>query len=390
VRLMAEPYYHPSHLEVLTGWVSGVGAPPEVETRQEAPLAALAEVIAPALESSPCYVSFSGGRDSSAVLAVTTAVARKRGYPDPIPVTQLYPDVPEGDETEWQQAVIQHLGLTDWVRLVVHGQADLLGQPAQESLRSRGLLWPPAVHNKVVLLESLSPGSLLTGEGGDEIFGRRRVAAWAHLRQGPPVHRRAAVQAAAGSLMPRLVRRRRAVAMYRAAAFQPWLRPAVMEESIRLAADDEVSEPLRWDRALLWVCSRRAAIVTARNYSALASEYGMRISNPLLEPRFLAALGRSVGGWGFPGRTAAMRALFGHLLPATVVERRTKALFNRVFLGEATAEFARHWDGSGVDGDLVDAERLRQEWLSETPSSLSASLLHSVWLRTESAKVSVI
>jgi asparagine synthase (glutamine-hydrolysing) len=49
-------------------------APPGVTVR-----AALEAVMVRALHRPPCVVSFSGGRDSSAVLALATHVARREG-----------------------------------------------------------------------------------------------------------------------------------------------------------------------------------------------------------------------------------------------------------------------------------------------------------------------
>ena len=54
-------------------------------------LAALEAAIMPALLRSPCLVSFSGGRDSSAVLAVAARLARGAGLADPIPITIRVP-----------------------------------------------------------------------------------------------------------------------------------------------------------------------------------------------------------------------------------------------------------------------------------------------------------
>jgi asparagine synthase (glutamine-hydrolysing) len=385
VPYLAERYYRPSPLEVMVGWVPGVEPPPLVSGGKDDALAALAEVLLQYLEPGPCYVAFSGGRDSSAVLAVATSVARRHGLPDPIPVTQVYPGIPEVDETEWQAGVVEHLGLTDWHRFEVRDTIDLLGPGAQDSLRHRGLVWPATVHLKVPLIEPLSGGSLLTGEGGDEVFGPRRAAPWPHLRKGTSVRRSRAASAALLSLLPRAARRQRAMRASQRVELLPWLRPAVAGKAMRLMAEDDASEPLRWDQSLLWLCSRRASIVSFQNLSGLAAEYGVRMANPLLEPAFLGALGRQVGRWGYTGRTAAMTALFGHLLPTAVVERRTKAAFNRAFLGEATSEFARRWDGAGVDPEMVDIERLRREWMSERPSALSGPLLHAAWLATEEA-----
>ena len=51
-----------------------------------------------ALRRPPCLVSFSGGLDSSALLAVATAVARREGLDDPVPATLVVPGSPESDE----------------------------------------------------------------------------------------------------------------------------------------------------------------------------------------------------------------------------------------------------------------------------------------------------
>jgi hypothetical protein len=73
-------------------------APPGVTARE-----ALAESIRAGLRRPPCLVSFSGGRDSSAVLAVAAEVARKEGLPAPVAVTYRYPDEMTGaGETRWQ------------------------------------------------------------------------------------------------------------------------------------------------------------------------------------------------------------------------------------------------------------------------------------------------
>jgi asparagine synthase (glutamine-hydrolysing) len=51
-----------------------------------------------------------------------------------------------------------------------------------------------------------------------------------------------------------------------------------------------------------------------------------------------------------------MRHLFGDLLPRAVLERSTRAIFTDAVFTEHTREFARQWNGDGVDTDLVDPE----------------------------------
>ena len=87
--------------------------------------------ILPALQRSPCLVSFSGGRDSSAVLAAAAAIARREGLPAPVPATVRAPGAAESDEAAWQEQVVAHVGIADWVRLEVHDELDVIGPHAR-------------------------------------------------------------------------------------------------------------------------------------------------------------------------------------------------------------------------------------------------------------------
>ena len=99
----------------------------------------------PALERPPCGVAFSGGRDSSLVLAVAVHVARREGLPEPIPITRVFPDVSESDEQLWQERVVRHLGLREWHRVTVHDELDVMGPHATAHLREHGIVWPPTI-----------------------------------------------------------------------------------------------------------------------------------------------------------------------------------------------------------------------------------------------------
>ncbi|GAB3022503.1 hypothetical protein GCM10011376_27970 [Nocardioides flavus (ex Wang et al. 2016)] len=378
-------YCRPSPFEVATSWVHGLTSVQALDPRRvESPRAALEALVLAALEQPPCFVAFSGGRDSSALLAVATQVARRDGLPDPVPFTELYPGVPESDESEWQHLVMAHLGLRDWVRLSFPAGNDLLGSAAQDSLRARGLLWPVALHAKPAVLSQLGrAGSIVTGEGGDEVLGRRRGAQVSRLWRRPARALRAHDLRAAGSAAaPRSYRSRRARAHLESSNMQPWLRPAARERHHRLLAADIAAEPLGAPRSLEWLLTRRAAAVASHNYAVLAAEHGLVMHEPLLDLRFVGALARSAGTWGYASRTEAMRALVGDLLPDVVIARRTKAYFNRAFIGAETRAFAESWDGSGLAPDLVDVDVLRAEWLSDFPSAISTPPLHAAWLAT--------
>ena len=331
-------------------------------------------------------MAFSGGRDSSAVLAVATDVARRHGLSDPIPVTELYPGVPESDESEWQQLVVSHLQLRDWLRIEFPVGNDLLGAQAQKSLRRRGMIWPPALHVKAAVLSQLGDsGSLLTGEGGDEVLGRRRGAQVSRLwRRDAGRLRPRDLRSAGSALAPRPYRRWRQRVRFDRAQMQPWLRPETRARHHRLLAADLASEPISTAGSLEWLLTRRAAAMASHNYAALAAEYGLTLHEPLLDPGFVRALAGVAGRWGFASRTDAMRTLFADVLPDEILARRSKAYFNRAFMGEETRAFAGSWDGTGLDPELVDVEVLRDEWLSDYPSAISTPLLQAAWLNSTS------
>lgn len=377
---MADPFLRPGPLEAAAGWVYGSGPATPPPPTSATPREALDDVIRPALLHGPCYVTFSGGRDSSAVLASATSLARREGHALPVPVTRVYPDLPDTDESDWQRAVIDHLGLTEWIRLELrHGESDLIGPAARDALGSRGVLWPPALQTHGVVFEQLRGGSLLTGEGGDAVLGSRRVTPLAALRHGRRPDK-ALVKHSAFALLPRRARRRIARRMMRNSVQHRWLRPAAFEQHVRLLAADATVEPLGYAAATWSITHQRSFATISHNHAAAAAEYGVRASDPLLDQRFVAALAGAGGRGGFLGRTATMHALFSDVLPPAVLGRTTKASFNHAHAGEASREFARTWDGSGVDEELVDPERLRSVWLSDEPTMATGVLLHSAWL----------
>ena len=379
----ADTYLRPEPLEVATGWVYGsvptspFFQPPEPHGT---PRDALDDAMRPALVAGPCYVSFSGGRDSSAILAAATALARREGHALPIPVTRVYPDLPDTDESEWQRLVIDHLGLTEWVRLELRdGESDLLGPTARGALESRGLLWPPALQTHGVMFEQLRGGSLLTGEGGDAVLGQRRITALRVLmrRRRPDLM---LLRHTAFAVLPRPVRQRIAERMARESVQRRWLQPDAFKRHVKLVAADFAAEPLHAGAATRSVARQQSFATISHNHAAAAAEYRIRAFDPLLDERFVAALARAGGATGFPGRTATMQALFSDVLPREVLFRTSKAAFNRAHAGAATREFARTWDGSGVDEELVDVERLRAVWLSDQPTMAAGVLLHQAWL----------
>lgn len=376
-----DDFVRSSEFEVATCWMHGLLPLEPMPEVVGSPRAVLEDVIT-AMAGGTCFVAFSGGRDSSAILAVATLVARRHGLPDPVPVTKVFPGIPAADESEWQQAVIEHLGLREWCRVTALADADFLGPAARQSIGRHGLLWPPAIHSQRPLFLAAEGGTLLTGEGGDEILGQRRCTPVATLLRSLKPKRTVRldlVAPALNALAPRPVRGRRA-RRGMAHDLQGWLRPEVRARHLRLLAEELTAEPFRWDRALWSLTRRRAPVVLDHNVGLLARDYNVSFASPLLDKRFLAAVARDGGRWGFRSRTSMMRRYFGDLLPEPVVRRASKASFNRAHFGPAATEFARSWDGTGVPEALVDPEALKREWLSEAPAGISGLLLQQAWL----------
>ena len=376
-----DPFIRCEPLEIAAGWPYGLLPATPRPHDSRSPREALADAIRPALLRPPCYVTFSGGRDSSAVLAVATELARREGHELPIPVTRVYPNLPATEEGDWQRLVIDHLGLDEWLRLEFSGETELLGESATRSVRAHGVFFPAPLHAHTAVFERLDSGSLLTGEGGDAVLGTRRGTALARLRRGrfDPRTLWSVADATLPNPLQRAITRR---GMRRRSLQTRWLRPDALRRHARLAAQDVVAEPL-FHAAATWHISRlRSFALIRHNHTAMAAEYGLRASDPLLDAGFLAALAGAGPRLGFTSRTSAMGELFSDVLPTPVLTRTSKAAFNQANSGSSTREFAATWDGSGVDPELVDVDRLRELWLNDDQTMITGLLLHSAWLAT--------
>lgn len=341
------------------------------------PIAVLETVVRPLVARPPCLVSFSGGRDSSAMLALATDVARREGLPLPVPATVVYPEVAEAEETSWQELVVAHLGLEDWYRVEVHGELSALGPFAVAALRRHGLLWPTGAYAALPLLRAARAGSFITGHGGDEVFtsrGSRVVRVLAGTCRPRP---RDLVRFGL-AMSPAVVQQR--VAFARDRTPYPWLRAEGVRRVKRAVADWSSRIPGRWDQALDSWWRSRDLQACHRALPLLAEGLDVLVLHPLADPRVLVALQHMGGPVGFPSRTAAMRSLFGHLLPEAVLSRSSKARFDGSVWGEETASFARSWHGGGLDPELVDQDVLREMWQSPTPDARTMLLLQSAWL----------
>jgi hypothetical protein len=331
--------------------------------------AALEAVLIPALTRPPCVVSFSGGRDSSAVLAVATDVARRHGLELPVPVIMRFPQAPLSDERRWQELVLGHLGLANAEVVTLSDELELLGPPATDALRRHGLLWPSNAYMHRPVIDLARGGTVLTGVGGDELLDAAPRPTW---------------RGRAVAALPRSVRARIWLRRYPPEP-RPWLTPAGQQLIDRAFARDHVSWPHRWDVATRRWYESRVYSSMATVLDLIASDHGARVVSPLIDPQVLAELIALGGRWGFPSRTEAMRTLVGHLLPAALVERPTKAAFGAALWGPHTREWISQWQGDGLDPRYVDVEALRAQWSSEDPDGRTALLLHQAWLSTSSS-----
>jgi asparagine synthetase B (glutamine-hydrolysing) len=364
-------------LEVAGGWVNGYDPVPLPDGPHESPRRVLDRLLVKHLHRSPCLVAFSGGRDSSVLLAAAVTLARREGLPLPVPITLSYPDAPDAEESHWQDAVLSHLGVTERIVLTVRDEHDPLGPVATPVLRRHGLVWPPNFAPTVRMMTMARGGVLLTGEGGDEAFGLKRVTPVKKLLSRKGLVAPGVYADVLGALAPVALRRRAALRdRYR----RPWLRPEADEELARRDAADAAAFALHAGRNTWQFATRRCARIAYETVRVLGVETDVTYVQAFAEPALVAAVAAEGGALGWTGRTATMRDLFGDLLPREVLERRTKALFANAVFTRHTKEFARSWNGTGLDTDLVDPEALRETWLSDDPHAPSMTLLQQAWL----------
>ena len=343
--------------------------------------AALDAVVTDAVANGPCYVLFSGGRDSSLVLALATRAARQLGVADPIPVTAVYPDDEPADESEWQDLVLEHLGVTERIVLPVTDERTTLGELATTHLRRRGLVWPEAVHTQPLFFAQLDRGTVLTGEGGDAFLEGQRITPVYLLRLSRRLPSPALLRAAGSALAPPALALRVARKRFSDTEYLPWLRPPARE--LMAAEDVLIRGPLRWDDAI-WVIHRlRANRLALDNADVSAAEYGLTLRHPLAETSVIAALAAEGGVWGFRGRTNLFRRLGADLLPDAILARRSKAAFNASRWGEREQVFVRDYSGGAFDPEYIDEDRLRAEWLSPRPHPVTHFLAQIAWLHHE-------
>ena len=372
-------------LEIATATVRGHdpnAAPLPLVPAGMTPLAALEAAVLPAVMRPPCVVTFSGGRDSSLVLAVAAKVARRQGLPLPIPVTINFVGIEAAEESSWQEMVIRHLDLEEWEHKDITTELDRLGPIARNVLKKHGVIWPLNCYVHEAVIRRATGGSLMTGMFGDSVFGGGR---WVEANQVLAGRRRPELRDGLRvglAFAPEVVRQR---VFRRAVDPAPWLRPEAEEEFIRGLTAAKASAPRRWDRWIDWYAGRRSVGLSHLSMAALGAAVDSLVVQPLADPTVLATMRATAGSRGIGNRTDMMRGLFGSELPDALLARPDKAVFSAAFRGEAGRTFARNWQGDGVDTSVVDPEALKREWEKENIDSRTTLLIQSAWLNTQPA-----
>jgi hypothetical protein len=345
----------------------------------------LFDVLEPALASGRCLVSFSGGRESSILLAAATSAARSRGHPDPIPATLRYPIPATTRDAKVQESLVARLGLHDWERVEIQDELEIAGPYSLRALREVGALFPPNAYTMLPLLDLAREGWLVTGgvfadfflywhwAGLASVLARRRrprrrdaVLLGAALLPGPP---RAAVAR----------RRLRRPPM-------PWLREDAAREAERRALAEAASVPVRFDQALARQRTHRCFGGAQRSLDALAAAAGARPLMPLRSDRYVAAVAATGGRFGFGDRAESVRRVGGHLVPEEILRRRDDPTIQGVLFRGRSRALVESWTGGGVDPDVVDPAVLHEVWSRETVDWRSSALLQLVAAHEESEK----
>jgi Asparagine synthase len=371
------------------GPIENVYAPAMVDSgtqtrnaRELKPFELLVRMLALQLDDQPCYVEFSGGCDSSLVLSAALAACRSVGHSDPIPITFRYPELPSTDENDYQTAMLKFLGLKAEI-ISITTEFDLVGDEAQVGLRQCGVVWPAPAMARSGVMKALRPGLVISGEGGDEVLGPRRIGS---LYRAATASKRLKYRSVAGNLVnalgPKAVRMSRVA--QRMDLEVPWIREpraAAYRSEISSAL---ASEPFRPGQFAEHYLARPHVRLGRHQLIAIAARTGHRYLAPLNEPEFVHHFGDVADSGALVDRRAVLRRYFSEHLPPLIVERTDKRYTAPVWFNKPTRDFARHWDGQTALQDVIGDE-LRKHWLTSDPefvSGYSVLLVQSVWKAT--------
>jgi hypothetical protein len=372
--------YRLGGMELATALVYGIDAtlpPLSVDGPAAPPRVVHEAILRRALEHPPCVVGFSGGRDSSALLALAAHVAGREGLEAPIAATNVFPGDVQSAESEWQELLIRHVGVTHWERLRFTDEMDVIGPVATPLLRRFGPTFPFNGHFGMPSVGLAAGGTYLTGIGGDELFEPNDLTRLALVLTRRLRPRGQDLRTALRAFGPE----RLAVRHYRRLIPpEPWLQPQVSRDFLTDLARAVAGQSLWYDaqvREDVWRDRARRALQAT--LGAFAATVPATMVHPFQDPALLAAIVAHAGRAPWPGRAAAMRELFGDVLPGEVVRRTTKASFDSIFFNAHGRAFADSWDGTGVDTALVDVDRLKAGWQQKSVDARSLSLLQQAW-----------
>jgi len=302
-----------------------------------------------------------------------------------VALTTRWPGDVLSEESAWQEHVVSSVGVEDWEIIYPGDQLDLLGPVATAVLTDQGLLWPPPSYVLYPLMQRAAGGTLVTGEGGDEVFGL-----WAHASTWESLRKRKwpgarSLGALGVAILPS--RARELLCRNSVSAYQDWLLPDAKAMYERQLAAAFAQDAPQWPRYLAQILGSRDLALAAATRSAMSARARTTYQAPFLEAPFLSAMGKVGGHYGIGNRSMVMRRTFGGILPDNVLTRVSKATFGDVFWGKESRDFARTWDGEGVDRELVDVDKLRRAWLADRPVFGCALALHAAWLVTNTETV---
>ena len=218
---------------------------------------------------------------------------------------------------------------------------------------------------------------MITGFGGDSVIGGWIRAHAAEVMAFRAVPRPSDSLMFGYALSPRAIR---AVAMRMQLTRPPWMREGAYREFNALRIAELSSRPVRRDKFLRWESRLRRSAFAESTFARLAADVDAQAFHPLHDRRFVAALERDLGARGGGDRTSIMRRVFAKDLPDDVLARSGKANFAVAYFRNYTREFARRWDGIGLDPELVDPEPLRKAWLEWIVDPRAALALQAAWI----------
>jgi hypothetical protein len=339
---------------------------------------AVERVFAGCFEQGRCYLPFSGGRESTMLLAVAASYARRHGHMDPVPVTLRFADPALAGQRRVQEQVIAHLALNDWESVDVDGQLDLVGPVARRILLRTGPMWPANAHMMVPLIEAAHDGVFVLVTGLMDFFAFWRWAPLAAVVAGQRRPRLDDLTLLAGTLMPLSLRAR-----YLSRRMGPpptWLRPAAEHRARALMARRQADVPVRFDHALMEQTTHRCFESATSAFQAIGEAVGTMIVQPLRRDDVVAAIAGAGGRRGFGDQRAMLERLCERLVPRELMIPRPVPSLTATFFADATRQFAAGWDGAGLDESIVDPEALRRTWLSDRPDTRTGCLLQYAWL----------